>query len=64
MFKKSLTHYNAHALHVFACVMQQAHHKLVVSVMSLLQIVTNDNLFNYEYLNNDSCSKIPIGIFL
>jgi hypothetical protein len=64
MFKKSLTHYNDHVLHVFVHVMQQVHHKLVVSVMNMLQTITNDSLSNSGYLNNDSCSKILIGNFL
>jgi len=63
MFKKSLTHYNDHVLHVFVHVMQQVHHKLMVSGMSMLQIVANDILSSSGYLNNGSCSKIPIGNF-
>jgi hypothetical protein len=61
---KSLTYYNVHAFHVFACVMQQNNHKSVMSVMSLLQTVANDSLSSSRYLNNDSCSKIPIKIFI
>jgi hypothetical protein len=61
MFKKSLTHYNDRVLHVFVRVLQQVHQKLVVNVMSMLQTVANDILSSSRYLNNGSCSKIPIG---
>jgi hypothetical protein len=64
MFLKSLSHYNDHVLHVFVRVMQQVHRKLMMSAMSMLQTIANDILSSSRYLNNDSCSKIPIGNFL